>query len=456
MKKESYMFQITEKEVEKADRLDVFFYNPEFMLNDKKLNLCKYKLEKFGNLIEFMTDGKHGGWNFVNKGILFIRNTNIKDNEIDLKDVKYISKEDHETIPRAHLQTGDLLFTSIGSVGVSAVVTKSIAGANMNQNLVRIVLNRDKVVPEYVSIFLNSELGRSQSERHSTGNIQKIINYPALKQFLIPLPPISIQNKIIKSINEINGKKRKNEKKILEIKKGLIEKFLNTTNLNLIKEIERKMYVSKIEDRFDPYFYNPKFTNNLKYITNSKNKIVKLSECGDIINESSFTENINYKYIQIQDINEETNEIVSYKIINKSNAPSRAKMIIKKGDILLPTLGGCLDSSAIVTKDYENQFASNGFAVIRINDASLRDFIFFYITTKFAKYQIEQKLSGAIMASISKKDIGDIIVPLPTKEKIKKFSILLEETRKRIKKINEDNEKTKMIIEKKVESFLLK
>ncbi|MFM7854777.1 MAG: hypothetical protein ACKO96_23335, partial [Flammeovirgaceae bacterium] len=88
------------------------------------------------NLISLLTDGKHGGVDFTDEGVLFLRNTNVKAGVIDLNDKRYISHEESAETLRAELTEGDILLTTIGSlIGESVVIPKGFPKATINQNL---------------------------------------------------------------------------------------------------------------------------------------------------------------------------------------------------------------------------------------------------------------------------------------------------------------------------------
>jgi len=426
LKEDPLCFEVKRDLFLSEDRIEVLFFHPNYGENSEKIRSSVYPVFKFGELIEFMTDGKHGGWNFVNKGILFIRNSNVKEGEIDLSDVKYITKKDHETIPRAHLNEDDVLFTTIGTIGVSVVVNKEVAGANINQNLVRIVLKKEKVIPEFFSIFLNSRFGRLQSERRSTGNIQKIINYPTIKNFLIPLPPKQIQQKIIKIIEDARAKRKENLKKVERLKKELDIFFLKELGLSYPEEKEENVFITELDERLDPYYYHPKFRRITDSLKRGKFELKKLKEVVEFSNKQIDPKkepNRLFKYIQIQNIDEVNHKISSYTPVLGKDAPGRAKMLIKEGDILLPILGGSIKSVAIVPKEFDDEIATNGSAILRTDDTNLRYYVFYYLITKFTQMQIERQLTGAIMSSISKSELENLLIPLPpltTQERIAK------------------------------------
>ena len=146
----------------------------EYLRFDSEFQLAKYKdvlkrIEEkpfvlFGQLIELLTDGKHGGVTETDSGVIFLRTTNIKPNKIDLSDLRFISDDESSETKRAEVEIGDLLLTTIGTVGDCVVVDKELGRATINQNLVRIIL-KDKRTSSLMCAFFNSKYGKLQNLR---------------------------------------------------------------------------------------------------------------------------------------------------------------------------------------------------------------------------------------------------------------------------------------------------
>ena len=125
-------------------RLDSKFYNLQDYLNNSSV-FSNIDFIPFGKIIKSITDGEHAGQTFVKKGILFLKNSSIKDFDISLDDGFYISEEKHAKLQRSALKSEDILFTTIGHLGSAAIVPENFGEANMNQNFVKISIDKEKV-----------------------------------------------------------------------------------------------------------------------------------------------------------------------------------------------------------------------------------------------------------------------------------------------------------------------
>ena len=147
-------------------------------------------------LIRKITDGEHSGQIFYEEGITFIKNSSVKDFDISQYDGFYISEEKHKALSKSALKDEDVLFTTIGHLGSAAIVPEGFGEANINQNLVKMEINKDMMSPYYLAAFLNSSFVRSQIDSLLTGNIQSILTYPKIKEVKVKNTKKSFQLEI--------------------------------------------------------------------------------------------------------------------------------------------------------------------------------------------------------------------------------------------------------------------
>jgi type I restriction enzyme S subunit len=115
--------------------------------------------------------------------------------------------------------SGALIFTITGRIGTVAVVPENFGEGNINQHSVRIHLI-EGINERYIASFFNTDLGRSLSLRGVSGGTRIALDYEAIRSFLIPLPPRSIQERIANEVYE----RRERAKRLREEGKELLEK----------------------------------------------------------------------------------------------------------------------------------------------------------------------------------------------------------------------------------------
>ncbi len=174
------------------------YFNPDNLKSN-------YKFARISELIKYSQYGLSEKADLNSTTIPFLRMNNIQNGELNVEDLKYINLSAKQK-ENYLLDYGDILFNRTNSkelVGKCAVF-KLEQIYSFASYLIRLKLNHELVNYDYFVILLNSSLGRMQidaTSRQITGQVN--INVEELKSFLLPLPSIEIQEKIVKNIEII-------------------------------------------------------------------------------------------------------------------------------------------------------------------------------------------------------------------------------------------------------------
>lgn len=134
-----------------------------------------------------------------------LRMNNIQDGEFVINDLKYLNMSEKD-LSTYKLNKGDLLFNRTNSkelVGKTAVFEFD-SDYVFASYLIRVVIDSRKANVHYISYLFGSKIIRDQINsisRQITG--QANVNAEELKDFIFPLPPLSVQNEIVSHINQI-------------------------------------------------------------------------------------------------------------------------------------------------------------------------------------------------------------------------------------------------------------
>ncbi|RLE15094.1 restriction endonuclease subunit S [Candidatus Aerophobetes bacterium] len=121
-----------------------------------------------------------------------------------------------------------------------------------------------------------------------------------------------------------------------------------------------------------------------------------------------------FKYVDISSIDNFVNKITGWNIITHENAPSRAKKLIKAGDVIFATTRPYLKNIAIVPEELDEQICSTGFCVIRANrNYAVSEWIFYNVLTKQFIIRVSSKMRGATYPAISDDNVLNEKIPLP-------------------------------------------
>ena len=144
-------------------------------------------------------DGTHDSPKYVQHGFPLVTSKNLKNGDIEMNDIKYISKEDFDAInERSQVDEGDILFAMIGSIG-----NPSIVGANHEYAIKNVALFK-RVLPvneTYVYFFLLEE--QDSMKKKASGGVQPFVSLGYLRNHVIPLPPLAEQQRIVDRVNEL-------------------------------------------------------------------------------------------------------------------------------------------------------------------------------------------------------------------------------------------------------------
>jgi type I restriction enzyme S subunit len=163
----------------------------------------KFPVVILDTLLEVVQYGTSEKANSDGRGIPVLRIGNIKDRALDFSELKHIALSP-KTAEALLLKDGDvLIIRTSGSrdlVGTCAVFhgTGDFVFASY---LIRLRFDPARVVPDFVSWFLNSPLGRQQVDAVSRQIMQSNINSEELRALELPLPSLAIQKQIMSRVS---------------------------------------------------------------------------------------------------------------------------------------------------------------------------------------------------------------------------------------------------------------
>ncbi len=141
------------------------------------------------------------GSNYAPDGILFFRSQNVYNDGVVLEDIKYISKEVHQSMIGTEVLPNDLLLNITGgSLGRCAIVPNGIDRGNVSQHVC--ILRPIIIKPEYLHTFILSSFFTKTMK--ITGSGREGLPKYNLEKMLLPVPPLAEQTRIIHELNKWN------------------------------------------------------------------------------------------------------------------------------------------------------------------------------------------------------------------------------------------------------------
>jgi len=141
---------------------------------------------------------------FVPEGIPVLNIGNVQWGRLDLSKLDHVTRQKAASLDRYRVRTGDLLFTRSGTVGRSAVVPPEADGWLMSYHLLRVALDQERVLPDFVAAAIRGcESVQAQVRRAAgRGATRDGVNTSILSALQVPLPPKLEQDRIIAGLKE--------------------------------------------------------------------------------------------------------------------------------------------------------------------------------------------------------------------------------------------------------------
>ncbi len=289
------------------------------------------------------------GENAVNYQLLSLTTQGVKEKDINSTGGKVPSSYDnYQTV-----SVGDMVFC-LFDLDCSAVFAGISKYDGMITSAYDVFRVNEKYLDNYYVDFWCQYVFSNRYYKIYSKNIRYTITRDIFNGIKTPVPPIEIQKKI--SVSLIN--KSEQLGKLIEIQQEQIEK-LKEYKQSVITEAVTKglnptapMKGSCIEWIGEiPAHWG---VNRLKFCASYNDEVLKENENADKT----------IRYVEIGSVSLE-NGVETIEEFEFANAPSRARRITKKGDIIISTVRTYLKAIAYIKED--NLIVSTGFCVVRPN-----------------------------------------------------------------------------------------
>ena len=150
----------------------------------------------------------------------------------------------------------------------------------------------------------------------------------------------------------------------------------------------------------------------------NKNILQPISEAASIIKEKrdpTKQPEEQFVYIDISSIDVNTGIICSPDELVGSEAPSRARKVIKAYDLIISTCRPTRGAIAVVPEQYHNQICSTGFCIIRPKVGVNPFYLHFAIRLDSTLEQFRKFSTGSSYPAILDNDVEKTLIPLPNK-----------------------------------------
>ena len=347
---------------------------------------------------------------YVDKGISFIKTESFNGTRIDLKKISYIDEFTHNTfLKRSILEENDILITIAGAtIGKCLMVPKEVLPANTNQALA-IIRVKKYTSCKYVMYVLQSYLMKKYIQKNIKGSAQPNLNLQQLNDFIIPLPTLETQKRIVHVLDNF-------------------EKICSDLNIGLPAEIEAR------QKQYEYY----------------RDALLTFAAKGDIIvnrTEQNRTEHqyeliklIQYVFgfvtVQLKDISEnydryrrpvtkEKRIAGKYPYYGASGIVDYVSDYIFEGDFLLVSEDGAnliARNTPIAFSISGKNWVNNHAHVLKFHSYALRRYVEIYLNS----IDLSKYISSAAQPKLSRENLDKILIKLPDQENLEHIVAVLD------------------------------
>jgi type I restriction enzyme S subunit len=418
---------LSNKYILQQPRWDFRYFDPRYLEVEKQLNTGKYPVEPLASHIKQIVNfGAYSLCNllvWVDDGIPYLRVTNLKEDGIVWSTVPHIPPDVHAQLPKSKVYPRDVLYSMAGTIGLAVVAPEDLGECNSNQAIAQIRL-KDGIDPYYLAAFLNSKLGRYQSERIANGQTVLNINMGEIGRIRVPLPPRPIQDRIAQVMQEAYATRREKLAEAEAIEASINKYVLNQLGINWSEIEDVKRFTAPASglrgSRFDVRYRSPRANHALALLEEGGYAVTTLENLIELIRYGASVKNdysgAEIPFIRIGNLKPNQIDIDDIVYFPESMRDALGKAFVQAGDLLM-SRSGSVGIVAVVTPEVDG-FAFGSFQIkFRLRQGSANPFfIAYFLNSPVGNAQVEQQKTGSIQMNITTEGIKALRVPLPPTE----------------------------------------
>lgn len=333
-----------------------------------------------------------------------------------------------------------------GSIGKVAITDRKVA-FNQQINVVSPLFCLSK----YLFAVMQSVYFTTSMKERAGGTATPIINRGLWDSLCIPLPPLAEQKRIVAKIEELLpyiDRYAASYERLEQVNTEFPEDMKKSI---LQYAIQGKLVEQRAEEGTGEELYQQILKEKKRLIKEGKIKKEKpLTEIAEdeipfdipeswkwvrigalTYNWGQKTPDSRFCYIDVGSVNNTSHTLNKENtVVEAKDASSRAKKIVKKGDVIFATIRPYLKNICIIDKNFPCEpIASTAFAVMHCPEGLLNKYLYYYLLSPtFMRFaNARDKAKGVAYPAIGEKDFFNGIIALPPVAEQKRIVAKLEE-----------------------------
>ena len=312
----------------------------------------------------------------------------------DRYNLRWVDKNTYNFLERTTLYGSELLVAKRGEIGKIYIMPEVEMPSTLAPNLYLLRFN-NKINSKFAYYYFLSALGSEELKSKNRSTTIGAVYKDDLKDIKFIYPSLQEQKQIVSyldyrtnKIDRLINRKEILIQKLQEQRQAIINEAV-TKGLN--KNVDLKdsgiEWLGEIPEHWE--------VKKLKYV----------ADCNKNTLADKYEEDFKINYIEIGNVS----------IDKYSEAPSRAKRIVKTNDVIISTVRTYLKAITAITVEYSDYIASTGFAVLTATKIS-DQFLSLIAQSDCFIDEIISKSVGVSYPAINASDIMNISIPIPDKD----------------------------------------
>ncbi|MFO7030450.1 hypothetical protein B9T07_10505 [Limnospira fusiformis CCALA 023] len=385
--------------------------------------MSEWQKSTLGQLAEVQT-GPFGSQlkneQYITGGTPVVTVEHIKDFLIEDFVYPSVTDEDKSRLKKYTLKPGDIVFSRVGSVDLSALVKKHQSGWLFSSRMLRVRVKK-QLDTDFLSYYLRQPAIRQFIINISVGSTMPSINTEILKSLPIVYCSLEEQKQI-----------------------AAVLTCLDRSISNLRRQNETLEAIA--QTLFKHWFVDFEFPNADGKPYKSSGGEMRSSELGEIpvgwrvgtlgdvvkINAESISKDYQYKEIEYVDISSVGVGVLegttSYQL---KQSPSRARRLVKHGDVIWSGVRPNRKSYLCISHPPKNLVVSTGFVTLT-PDLIPSSYLYSWVTTDFFVNYLTLNASGSAYPAVKAEHFEIAEVLLPDKLTLSRFHAVIDPMREKI------------------------
>ncbi len=325
----------------------------------------------------------------------YIRITDFDGHKINLSAIQYVTEEVQKSISRYIVNKQDIIISNVGTIGLCAKIPDELDNANLTENCVKLVFDKNKIDTNFLYYHLISPDTQELINGLDVGSTQPKLPIYNIQKIDISLPPLEEQKAIAEVLSSLDDKI------------DLLHRQ-NKTLESLAQTIFRQWFIEEAKEEWEEVLITDLFE-----VRDGTHDSPKQKEFGKKLLTS--------KHILKNKLDFESSYFISEEDFEKINQRS----VVEQGDILFSMIGTI--GLTYLEQSNEIDYAIKNIGLFKTSqNKKFMYFVYLWLNSSFGVEFIHENRSGSTQEYISLGSLRNIIFNLPNYKIIDLFNEKME------------------------------